>query len=133
MKSQFVTYEIALALKELGFDEDCLAIYRDSFDDFGVTLISKGIEIKGTQSKTIYCSFNDTMICLAPLWQQAIDWFNDKYGIFITLALVANGYGFYIHKNYNTTNKGENYGFHPTLHKAREEAILKAIELIKNK
>ena len=27
MKKQFVTYEIALKLKELGFDEECLAIY----------------------------------------------------------------------------------------------------------
>lgn len=64
-----------------------------------------------------------------PLWQQVIDWFNNKYGIFITLALVSNGYGFYIHKNYNTTNKGENYGFYPDIYKAREAAILKCIEL----
>jgi hypothetical protein len=27
MKSQFVTYEIALALKELRFDEKCLGYY----------------------------------------------------------------------------------------------------------
>ena len=28
IKDQFVTYEIALAMKELGFDEPCLARYR---------------------------------------------------------------------------------------------------------
>ena len=27
MKEQFVTYEIALAMKELGFDEHCLTHY----------------------------------------------------------------------------------------------------------
>ena len=29
MKDQFVTYEIALKLKELGFDEECFAYYLD--------------------------------------------------------------------------------------------------------
>ena len=27
MKKQFVSYEIALALKELGFDEECIGFY----------------------------------------------------------------------------------------------------------
>lgn len=129
MNKQFVTYEIALKLKELGFDEKCFALYdayqhnrlvylnEDGRNSAGIIKTNKSMEISS----------------LAPLWQQVTDWLDKKYNLFITLALVANGYGFYIHIHYNTTNKGENYGFYPTLHLAREQAILKAIELIKEK
>ena len=34
MKEQFVTYNIALKLKELGFDEECLAYYIDPENPF---------------------------------------------------------------------------------------------------
>jgi len=117
MKEQFCTYKIALALKELGFDEECCALYRKDrlFTVIGFEKIN---------------SIKQSVIA-APLWQQAWSFLNDKYGIFITIALVANGYGFYIHKDFNTTNKGENYGFYPTIYEAREAAILKAIELCK--
>ena len=33
MKEQFVTYEIALKLKELGFDEPCIAYYFNRYGD----------------------------------------------------------------------------------------------------
>lgn len=71
MKKQFVTYEIALALKELGFNAPCMALYY--------------IEDKCFH-KTNYTCTNvlQNNICLdAPLWQQVIDWFREEHDIWI--------------------------------------------------
>lgn len=117
IEKQFVTYEIALALKELGFDEPCMAIYRDRWNDFGVTLISDGIKIKGTQSNTLYYKSDKEMICLAPLWQQAIDWCDSK-GLLVGTIVVDNLYKSTINKiNYETE-----------LFHSRNESIKRAIE-----
>ena len=65
MNKEFIPYEQALELKELGFDEGCLARY---FED--------GKSIFYTQSKI----FKD---CIpAPLYQQAFRWFREKYEVF---------------------------------------------------
>ena len=54
MTKEFVTYEQALALKELGFDEPCMAS-RDMNNDEGLIQI--------------------------PLKQQAFRWFREKHGL----------------------------------------------------
>ena len=137
MNDQFVTYEIALALKELGFKEKCLTAYTNKGELGSVWNVDpdicEGELLMEYADNSLYCINGELLLdyIAASLWQQVIDWFNNKYGIFITLALVSNGYGFYIHKNFNTTNKGENYGFYPDIYKAREAAILKCIELCK--
>ena len=69
MKDQFVTYEIANRLKELGFNEECLAIYASFYS---------------TKSVDLYFDYLDEfwnydIVLPAPLWQQAIDWINKKY------------------------------------------------------
>jgi hypothetical protein len=61
MKEEFIPYEQALELKELGFDEPCLSYYEgESFSHHLAT-------IKG-----------DDYIIPAPLYQQAFRWFRDK-------------------------------------------------------
>ena len=67
MEKEFVTYEIALALKELGFDESCLNFYFR-----GEALI----EMKATHT------FKEDSECVkAPLYQQVFRWFREKYKI----------------------------------------------------
>ena len=65
IEEQFVPYEIALKLKQLGFDEVCLAHW-----------IGDNLVISYTQSSF---SFKNNSTVLAPLWQQAFDWFREKY------------------------------------------------------
>lgn len=69
MKDEFVTYDIALRLKALGFDEPCLG-YFDCERDFVFV-----------QGKTKYL----TCEIAAPTWQSAFSWFRDefKYEIFL--------------------------------------------------
>jgi len=78
MKEQFVTYEIAKKLKELGFDEPCFGYYvglGDNKDD-----PFKLVEIKCEKGQFEHLADN---VFPAPLWQQAIDWLFEKYKIAI--------------------------------------------------
>lgn len=70
MSSEFVTYEQALALKELGFDEKCFGWYH-----------------KGRFSTMqMYMTLDDIRLndrnCFAPLIQQAFRFFREKYGLY---------------------------------------------------
>lgn len=56
MGEQFVPYELALKLKELGFNEKCLAHYAFTSLKLNVPVITS------------------SHIHKAPLWQQAFDW-----------------------------------------------------------
>lgn len=63
MKKEFLSYELALQMKELGFNGDYLATYDDS----------KFLYIDGASPGMLL--LGETK---APLYQQAIDWFMQK-------------------------------------------------------
>ena len=74
MEKEFITYEQALALKELGFDEPCFGYYIETREWIPASYSQKG---------TIYPSNLDLMKewVSAPLYQQAFRWFREKYDI----------------------------------------------------
>lgn len=76
LKHLFVPYELALKLKEKGFNEPCLSYY---FDD----TLKHPSELTTTESQD-KCQYITTKGILAPLYQQVIDWFLDKHKIYIT-------------------------------------------------
>lgn len=135
VEKKFVTYPIAKALKSLGYIDDSFAIYRNRFDDFGITLISEGIKINGSQSQTLYHAGNTDMHCLAPLWSDAIDWLRDVKKInisidhdvickwFCSIMEIANTDDDYLKDGFISYN---NEGFE-TYYEAREHTILKII------
>jgi hypothetical protein len=68
MKNEFVTYEQALALKELGFNEECMAGYDKEDNTLYIAyLINAGVQ------------FNSHYYDKAPLKQQVFRWFREKY------------------------------------------------------
>ena len=69
MKNQFVPYELSLRLKTFGFNEPCLATYHLKTKEI--------IEIYGAYQSQPEGDFKNHWI-LAPLWQQAFDWFTSK-------------------------------------------------------
>jgi len=84
MEKEFVPFELAVKLKELGFNEKCLAYLEDkrvcyAFDDSS----SAGLlELENSKYNTV-----------APLWQQAFDWFREKYNLFPIVDFYRiNGY-----------------------------------------
>lgn len=66
----FVPSGRALKLKELGFDEECLATIDQT----------EYLHIKGTKSKPRGSMMYDTIDC--PLFCQVFDWFREKYDLY---------------------------------------------------
>jgi len=77
MKEHFVNYTQALALKELGFNEPCIARYIIPGD-----LVFKGCY---EDSNIIHLELTQNDICeahvLAPLKSQVFKWFRDNHSI----------------------------------------------------
>jgi hypothetical protein len=84
MEKEFVTYELALRMKQLGFDEPCFAVWieKDSRDGGGLKL-----EIWNDED-TEYEVKSSTK---APLFQQAFRWFREKYNL--NRSIITNGLG----------------------------------------
>lgn len=122
MNKQFVNYEISLKLKELGFVEPCMGLYYIENKKFSKTNYSHSNIVKS----------NDYIID-APLWQQVIDWFREKHNVIISNKYIGTigKYEIYIYNMFGRIEPFENYEC-SNFYSAREKAILKAIELIKN-
>lgn len=129
MEKEFVPYELAVKLKELGFGEECFTIYFKS-----------GI-IKQTELSAIigYLPIDITHkeSCLAPLWQQAFDWFREDHRIDCCISKSFECYNINIVK---TNEEQENEDLSEGLNwkdfeyytQARHECLEKLIELVTN-
>ncbi len=121
MEDQFVTYEIALKLKELGFNQPCLGFYNKK-NEF---LLNHQFEH--------YCS--PFKIIKTPLWQQAIDWLR-YLGVLFELFPVDSWYRWSYRISmqdimspfYIITNDIIEF---TSYEEAREYGILEALKLIK--
>ena len=67
LKKEFVSYELAIKIKALGFDEPCLAWFVS--EEHGLEL---GAVVKSDLIKEGL---------LAPTWQSAFRWFREKYNL----------------------------------------------------
>ncbi len=77
MIEQFVTHEIAKALKELGFNERCFACYAYGGEDHIIFAEKYNDNNKGYTA--------------VPLWQQAIDWLRKIHNIEVIPMRDYNG------------------------------------------
>jgi len=138
MEKEFVTYEQALALKELGFDEPCLAFYDGTWDTkiyFNYKRDSSGDYEPFTTSERLNW-FG------APLKQQVFRWFRDKYGIcsWIERLYTKNSVAYYkTTQEYkkDASSKMHNLNIslkeYNTYEEAENACIDKLIEIVKNK
>jgi hypothetical protein len=77
MEKEFIPYEQALALKELGFDEPCLAFFWNTGKFYTTAEYPHSIETHKQNQLGDY-NYDSTS---APLYQQAFRWFREKYNI----------------------------------------------------
>jgi hypothetical protein len=124
MKEQFVPYEIALKLKELGFDEECLAHYRYNSNMTKPDLINIGGITPNKSFLDKLKGFENESLVLAPLWQQVIDWFRTNCNRNVIINTVDWETWFFVVNSVVNINRYSNY------EEAREQAILKVITLI---
>jgi len=138
MKEQFVNYEIALELKELGFNEECIAgysnVYKKIEPDYKITFEHKRefyLIIDEEISIGSWIGWHEIR-CLAPLWQQVIDWLREKKHVNIEIRMNYPEYK-YFYTIGNIGNETFQYVSKETFNykEAREKAILQALKLIK--
>ncbi len=121
MNKEFVPYAEALALKELGFDEDCFVIYPNSTSQL--------------RARPRFLYETDVK---APLYQQAFRWFREKYGLdsyvkHLYKSTIKVGYFFCIDKTdgieYHSMQGTLDSGYLDTYEKAELACLRKLIEL----
>ena len=112
MNNEFIPYEQALELKQLGFDEPCLRYFVPTYND---THVWAGLHEK---------SLNDDD-CPAPLYQQAFRWFREKYGL---VCYVKYDSGIF-----EAFTDGGYYSKFNTFQEAELACLKKLIEVVKTK
>src|SRR5690606_30091022 len=124
MKNQFVPYELAVKLKELGFNDTVRLAFYIKEDD---TQFSKTLHRYNQMHHFIpeYC-------IKAPLWQQAFDWFWDNYemwGECFPWNPKINNWKIVIFYKVNGEYNDSEYFINGNLNEARQVCLEKLIEL----
>jgi hypothetical protein len=122
MNKEFCTYEQALALKELGFDEPCFGSYVKGNEYKDWTLYFEG----GTFLAKDYPEFISV-----PLYQQAFRWFRDKHNLvfnFISYSIVKPGE---YHWSITWNDEAKASGIVKTYEEAELACLIKLIEICK--
>jgi hypothetical protein len=118
MEKEFIPYEQALALKELGFDEMCFGLYAPP-------------------SKTVFLHHYGLLRAkeqvLAPLYQQAFRWFREKYRLDGKPEYFLNNfYCFIINDMKQDDTSRRLFTEFPSYEEAELECLKKLIEIVKN-
>ena len=126
MNKEFIPYEQALALKELGFDEQCLALY-----DLDGKITIEFVNWKNAKNR------KSNYLIATPLYQQAFRWFREKYNIECYVNCYWNEVDSSKRDYYANYNYGSdifysiNIGF-KNYKEAELECLKKLIEIVKN-
>jgi hypothetical protein len=118
MNKEFVTYEIDLELKELGFNEPCFGVYATK---------------DGYVRKSAYDENGD-----APTYSQAFRFFREKYELFHSIFYQDDnsGPGSFDYEILNKRGKSQGddeYLEFDTYEEAELASLKKLIEIVKNK
>ena len=124
MEKEFVPYELAWELKQLGFDEPCLAFYERSKE-----LIIQECEVTDFHTSSLQC--------LAPTYSQAFRWFREKYDLYgevkLTSVNLPNETDFAWYAHDGSGDGWEDNVFQETYEEAELACLQKLIEIIKTK
>ncbi|MFK8281654.1 hypothetical protein [Capnocytophaga cynodegmi] len=133
LKDIFVTYDIAVQLKEIGFDEPCIFYY----DVFKELMIQTNGTVYWHRKESIKIeNYNldvGDVINLksAPTWEQVKKWFRGK-GVVGYLFYFENSDTWVFHIKDDNGLKETSDLKYETYEQAREQLILKLIEIYKN-
>ena len=129
ISKNFIPYDLALELKELGFEEPCFAFYGLYRDDYKRTRLSIFKNLKTYYLPDVH---HLDVTCDVALYQQAFRFFREKYGLHYIICknIQMDGYGYrevilipYMEENENTIFK--------TYEEAELACIKKLIEIAK--
>jgi hypothetical protein len=131
MKKEFVPYELALRMKQLGFDEPCFGYYKAEYED-GINPLPVNLILE--QNKASSNVFYKTS---APTWQQAFRWFREEYDLRIWIEsnhgvskfeyVIATTNHNFIDKQFN------DFSSYKTYEEAELACLEKLIEIVEQK
>ena len=85
MQEQFVTYDIALKLKTLGFNKNCFAYHYKP---------DNNAEVDIYDPPTVAKNWNGEATCISlPLWQQVEEWLRERHNIQLSIFPDYDGDG----------------------------------------
>ena len=123
MKNEFIPYEQSLELKELGFDEPCIAFYEPG---------NKQVQVVGVEQRYNNPELLRMEDFCAPLYQQAFRWFREKHGL---VGIIKFGTNDFTYNVYNEDGMGlltkESLNFNSTYEEAELACLKKLIEIAK--
>jgi hypothetical protein len=132
MNKEFIPYEQALELKELGFNEKCVNHYSEHNGESLLHLMST-TPVKNE-------SFITYKGCAAPLYQQAFRWFREKYNLFSVIDVDQTMEPLFCYSlskykgNFQWDNILPTYSeLYYTYEEAELACLKKLIEIVKNK
>jgi hypothetical protein len=124
MEKEFILYEQALELKELGFDEPCLGLFKFA----NLSLEYPYLTNTGLSNSNLdkYCS--------APLYQQAFRWFREKHDMCSFIQrFEGRVYDYEITSDIFKEITDFKDGYFDTYEEAELECLKKLIEIVKEK
>ena len=136
INNQFIPYNLALELKELGFDEECFGwwswINENTASFYSYPMSNKKMDEHNMNPKN----------CSAPLWQQAFEWFREKYDCEAIYNIIPpeayknndkiKKYSWYVWNLHSDPRIQPNHrGFVDTYEEARLVCLEKLIEIAK--
>ena len=130
MNKEFIPYEQALELKELGFNEPCLTYY----DGKGTEQIYFNSLLDGSGKYRPFENHERLSWFGAPLYQQAFRWFMEKHGLHISLFVDDDktfGYSISYFIEEGRVDKPLRRQF-KTHEEAEHDCLKKLIEIVKN-
>lgn len=139
MNKEFIPYELALELKQLGFDEPCIAHYtvvpEDNINWFTISeqAITGNSSIFGSSKNYNTEWFETEGTISAPTYSQAFRWFREKYNLHALImpkTTPSNTTVYYIYKGKfeeNWDNCFEAY------EEAELDCLKKLIEIVNGK
>ena len=130
IEQEFVSYEQAVALKELGFNEPCFGSYqlietRDYKNGLEISHTIGLIVLNGLRNH----NYKDE-ITNAPLKQQVFRWFREKYSLLGAVQYFTHGFFCYTINEMKDT-ESKLFTEYPTYEEAENACIDKLISIAK--
>jgi hypothetical protein len=137
MENRFAPYEESLAMKEMGFDESCMGYYYGG-NPVKFTYTEKIKNKKCLARKKMSSKGGNTVyLCTAPLWQDAFDWFEKTYGLYLNRVVNCSvnevlGFSYFFTSIYGTYEVDFVLPYDEfDRNKARLACLQKLIEIVK--
>lgn len=121
---EFIRYEEALALKELGFDEPCIIISKQ-------LIYRNGNLCEADDGALEFFNNNKDEIIIAPIYSQVFRWFREKYKLY-SCVFFENDTQYYF-QYVDTDNIVTLNTDHKTYEEAELACLKKLIDIVKDK